>query len=374
MSWPIIQVNQVNRHQGETKEIERVLLFVGAGKTNIGKTVPVNTQTDLDVLLGAGDSVLKSNLKAAMLNAGQNWFAYVHVLAEADAAKNWPAAVLSAQRVASFEGIVNLVPATLDVVKQAQSLRAEIIAKFGRWQWFILSVEALQKGEVWAEYVGRINDLQKGVAEPAIQLVPRLWGNEPGVLAGRLCNRAVTIADSPARVATGALVEMGSTATPVDGSGEVLELATLQALEANRFSVPMWYPDYDGLYWSDGRTLDVEGGDFQAVESLRVVDKAARRVRLLAIPKIADRALNSTPTSIAAHQQYFARTLREMARSTQINGVTFPGEVKAPLDGDVKITWRTSTKVEIYLVIRTYECPKGITVSLMLDNSLEGAA
>ncbi|MBH2682696.1 DUF2586 family protein [Serratia marcescens] len=374
MSWPTIQVNQVNRHQGETKEIERVLLFVGAGKTNIGKTLPVNTQTDLDVLLGVGDSVLKSNLQAAKLNAGQNWFAYVHVLAEADAAKNWPAAVLSAQRVASVEGIVNLVPATLDVVKQAQSLRAEIIAKFGRWQWFILSVESLQKGEGWAEYVGRINDLQKGVAEPAIQLVPRLWGNEPGVLAGRLCNRAVTIADSPARVATGALVEMGSTSTPVDGSGEVLELATLQALEANRFSVPMWYPDYDGLYWSDGRTLDVEGGDFQAIESLRVVDKAARRVRLLAIPKIADRSLNSTPTSIAAHQQYFAKTLREMARSTHINGVTFPGEVKAPLEGDVQITWRTSTKVEIYLVIRTYECPKGITVSLMLDNSLEGAA
>ncbi|EPF6560912.1 DUF2586 domain-containing protein [Serratia marcescens] len=374
MSWPTIQVNQVNRHQGETKEIERVLLFVGAGKTNIGKTLPVNTQTDLDVLLGVGDSVLKSNLQAAKLNAGQNWFAYVHVLAEADAAKNWPAAVLAAQRVASVEGIVNLVPATLDVVKQAQSLRAEIIAKFGRWQWFILSVESLQKGEGWAEYVGRINDLQKGVAEPAIQLVPRLWGNEPGVLAGRLCNRAVTIADSPARVATGALVEMGSTSTPVDGSGEVLELATLQALEANRFSVPMWYPDYDGLYWSDGRTLDVEGGDFQAIESLRVVDKAARRVRLLAIPKIADRSLNSTPTSIAAHQQYFAKTLREMARSTQINGVTFPGEVKAPLEGDVQITWRTSTKVEIYLVIRTYECPKGITVSLMLDNSLEGAA
>ena len=117
----------------------------------------------------------------------------------------------------------------------------------------------------------------------------------------------------------------------------MLELATLQALEANRFSVPMWYPDYDGLYWSDGRTLDVEGGDFQAIESLRVVDKAARRVRLLAIPKIADRSLNSTPTSIAAHQQYFAKTLREMARSTQINGVTFPGEVKAPLEGMCKL-------------------------------------
>ena len=65
--------------------------------------------------------------------------------------------------MASVEGIVNLVPATLDVVKQAQSLRAEIIAKFGRWQWFILSVESLQKGEGWAEYVGRINDLQKAL-------------------------------------------------------------------------------------------------------------------------------------------------------------------------------------------------------------------
>ncbi|HGE8506307.1 TPA: DUF2586 domain-containing protein, partial [Serratia marcescens] len=39
MSWPEIQVNQVNRLQGETKDIERVLLFVGSGKTNVGKTL-----------------------------------------------------------------------------------------------------------------------------------------------------------------------------------------------------------------------------------------------------------------------------------------------------------------------------------------------
>ncbi len=89
--------------------------------------------------------------------------------------------------------------------------------------------------------------LQDGIAEKAVQLVPRLWGNEPGVLAGRLCSRAVTIADSPARVKTGALMNLGSDDMPVDGTGEVLELATLQALEAQRFSVPMWYPDYDGF-------------------------------------------------------------------------------------------------------------------------------
>ena len=41
-------------------------------------------------------------------------------------------------------------------------------------------------------------------------------------------------------------------------------LATLQTLEQNRYSVPMWYPDYDGTYWADGRTLDAEGGDYQS--------------------------------------------------------------------------------------------------------------
>lgn len=45
-------------------------------------------------------------------------------------------------------------------------------------------------------------------------------GNEPGVLAGRLCNRAVTVADSPARVKTGALLNLGSDELPEDGTGK----------------------------------------------------------------------------------------------------------------------------------------------------------
>ncbi|WP_348251173.1 DUF2586 family protein, partial [Salmonella enterica] len=68
-----------------------------------------------------------------------------------------------------------------------------------------------------------------------------------------------------------------------------------------------------GFYWADGRTLDVKGGDYQCIVTLRIVDRAARRVRLLAIGKIAHRSLNSTPGSIAAHQTVFARPLREMS-------------------------------------------------------------
>ncbi|WP_282748643.1 DUF2586 domain-containing protein [Hafnia paralvei] len=375
MSWPQVTVNQVNQLQGETKEIERTVLYIGMGKTNAGKTVAVNTQSDFDALLGEADSPLKSNVKAAMLNAGQNWAGYVHVLAQDSEPEAWEGAVRAAQAVASVEGVV-LVDDVSDKapINAASSLRSELIAKYGRWVWFALAVQAPHAEESWAEYLERLSALQQGIAASAVQLVPRLWGNEPGVLVGRLCNRAVTIADSPARVATGALLELGCDTLPVDGTGAAVDLATLQALEKQRYSVPMWYPDYDGMYWSDGRTLDAEGGDYQVIEYLRTVDKAARRIRLQAIAKIADRSLNSTPSSIAAHQAYFAKTLRAMAISVQINGVTFPGEVKSPQDGDVTIVWKSATAVEVYMVVRPYECPKSITVSLLLDTSIEGVS
>jgi hypothetical protein len=378
MTWPIVQINQINQLQGETNEIERVLLFVGTGSKHTGQTLSVNTQTDFDALLGEDDSPLKSMLNAAMLNAGQNWSAWVRVLApvnsedeEAPEAETWQQAVRAAQSVASVEGVV-LTDAIADkpVINQAAALRNELIAKWGRQVWFMLAVQAPQADETWADYVERLTTLQDGIAASGVQLVPCIFGNEPGVLAGRLCNRAVTIADSPCRVVTGALLALGRDDLPVDAEGVTLELATLQALEAERYSVPMWYPDYDGYYWSDGRTLDVEGGDFQAIEYVRIADKVARRIRLQAIAKIGDRSLNSTPGSIEAHRSLFAKTLREMARSVRINGTLFPGEVKPPQDDDVTIEWETSVKVGIYMVIRPYECPKGITVSLMLDKSL----
>lgn len=369
--WPIVQVNQHNQLQGETKEIERVLLFIGQGKTNVGKTIAVNTQTDFDDVLGTEKSSLKSNVLSAMRNAGQNWSGYVHVLAEDAKELAFYDAVMEAQSIASCEGYVFIGDTTKPVIQAAKSLRSELIAKQGRWLFAILAIDAPQTEESWIDYVSRLSALAEGEAEPSIQLVPMLWGNEPGALAGRLSNRSVTIADSPARVKTGALTDMGSAVAPIDGIGKSITLATLQALEKLRISVPMWYPDYDGLYWSDGRTLDVEGGDYQAIESLRVVDKVARTVRIRAIAKIADRSLNSTPSSIEAHQAYFAKILREMSRSTQINGVSFPGEVKPPQEGDVTITWKNKNSVEVYITVRTYECPKGITIGILLDNSLE---
>lgn len=371
MSWPQVTINQLNQLQGETNEIERVVLFIGKGATNGGKTLAVNTQTDFDTLLGSAASALKSQVKAAMDNAGQNWSAYVHVLPVDASPLDWVKAVEKAQTVASVEGVV-LSDATADKaqINAASALRSTLLSKYGRWVWFMLAVTSPDQGEAWADYLERLSVLQDGIAAPSVQLVPCMWGNEPGVLAGRLCSRAVTVADSPARVKTGALLSMGRDALPEDGTGEALDLATLQALERLRYSVPMWYPDYDGYYWADGRTLDVEGGDYQVIEYVRITDKVARRVRLLAIARIADRSLNTTPGSIAAAQLSFAKPLRDMSLSSQINGIRFPGEVKTPQDGDISIVWASATKVGIYMVIRPVECPKDITVSLVLDTSV----
>ncbi|EBO9835373.1 DUF2586 family protein [Salmonella enterica] len=383
MTFPQVVINQLNTRQGGKRDIARTLLMVGEHTTIIPPT-PVTAQTDLDTLLGTDASPLRNNLQAFLDNAGQSAMIWLATLqktqpaSKAQAAQSdtvagtWIDVVRTAQATVSAEGVVVVLnDATTDDINKAQQLREELINKYQRWTWFILAVRGCGTGEKWAEYVTAMTALQKGIAAYAVQLTPMLFGNEPGLLAGRLCNPSVTIADSPARVATGALVNMGRNDKPQDSDKRELDIATIKALNMARFSVPTWYPDYEGYYWADGVTLDVDGGDYQAIEYLRVADEMARQVRLLAIPKIADRSLNSTPVSIAAHQQLFAKPMRDGAKSLKINGTVFPGLCMSPRDGDVQITWPEKDKVQIAIVVRPYNCPKEITISIMLDESGE---
>ncbi|WP_438334681.1 DUF2586 domain-containing protein [Edwardsiella tarda] len=387
MVWPSVTITQLNTFGGVTKSIERALLFVGAAAANQGAVVPVIASSDLDALFGNADCALKDEIAAFLKNAGQGAFCYAAVMTAEESLTpedgefprqgvllfDWRPAVRRAQALVSVEGVVITAPvSTQEEIQAAQELRTEINNSLGRWLWFALPVAGIDAGsETWAQYIARLTALQQGIAAPQVQLVPTFFGNEIGVLAGRLCNAAVTIADSPARVATGPLQGLKTLDKPIDSAGKPLDLATLQALARVRYSVPMWYADYDGLYWADGVTLEVEGGDYGVIENVRVVDKAARRIRIMAIPKIANRILNSTPGSIAAHELLFGKPLREMAKSVQINGVAFPGEIRPPKDGDVKITWPEANKAAINFIIRPYNCPKEITIGIMLDTDQE---
>ncbi|GEM77359.1 DUF2586 domain-containing protein [Vibrio sagamiensis] len=364
MAWPIINVNALNQMQGPVTEVERHFLFLGLGTKNAGKLVSVNTQSDFHALFGEG--VLTDTLQAAMVNAGQNWSAAAYVLT---APEDWTQVVKEAQKTQSFEAVVHTVPTTdRTAITAAQSLYHELIAKYGRWTFFMLSLPGIDvQSQTWADYEAQMVAVQDTIAADGVMLIPDLLPTAIGKLAGRLCNRAVSVADTPMRVKTGALV--GDVTLPVDSDGVALSTATLQTLERNRLSVCAWFPDYDGIYWADGRMLDVEGGDFQVVENRRVIDKIARRVRLIAIADIGDRSFNSTPSSTARAKLRYTRPMREMAKSTTIGQTVIPGEIESPKDEAIAITWKNKNTVEIYMTATPLDCPKSISAGLMLDLS-----
>lgn len=366
MSLGKVQVNNLNQGQGDIAAIERHFLFIGrAGSVDEeSQLFSVGAQTDLTDVFA--DSELRNQLIAAQLNAGQNWTAAVYPLADGE---NINDAITAANEVQSFEAVVFCDESTAGAALTAKhDYLQSLQATHGRFVFGIAALPGIDAlTETWAAYEAATVAIQAGIAAHLIIAVPQLHGNNVGVLAGRLCNRSVSIADSPMRVATGAVLGLG--AAPVDSGDKPLTLATLETLANARLSVPQWYPDLEGVYWGDGTTLDAAGGDFQYIEHLRPVHKASREVRILAIRRIANRALNSTPASIELNKAYFMKPLRNMSKSTVILGTQFPGEIQPPRDGDITIVWTTSKAVTIYMVVRPYNSPKEITVNILLDLS-----
>ncbi|MGB3222531.1 MAG: DUF2586 domain-containing protein [Desulforhopalus sp.] len=364
-----VQINKLNLIQGALPDVERHFLFVGEGATNVGSILSIGPETDLDAALGVADSVLKTQVTAALQNGGQNFSASVMPIADAAA---WETAVDFAMESITCEAIVLVDPIALNTDLEAMQTKTdEIMALYMRPVFFMAAARGITIAtESWDEYITAIEPLTDNVAADQVCIVPYLWGHDLGALAGRLCDRSVTVADTPMRVATGTLSGEWA-ARPVDKNDAAITMAQLKQLDANRFSVPQWYPDYPGTYWGDCNMLDVPGGDYQVVENLRVVQKAMRKIYPLAVARIGDRRLNSSPVSIAENKLFFMRPLRAMAKSATILGMTFPGEIYPPTDDSIEIVWMDKTTVQIYMMVRPYNCPKNITVNLALDLSTE---
>ena len=362
-----VSVRNLNLGQGAVSEIERYFLFIGTGVANTGKVLALNTSSDLDVDLGAEDSELKTQIIAARQNGGDRWACAAVPMALID---DWDAAVDLAMREVSPEAIVITIPVTTGAELSAMHDKAiSIENQYGRRVFFMAATAGIEAEQDWSGYLAAQKAIVDGLAAPRVLVVPQLHGNNLGVLAGRLANAAVSIADSPMRVATGAVMGLG--ATPVDVNNIPLPSATLSELDKARFSVPQTYPDYPGVFWGDGNMLDAPGSDFQVVEYLRIADKAARRVRLLLIQRVANRAVNNTPNSMAATKSALMKPLREMGRSVLFMGLQFPGDIEPPKDGDIELVWMSKTKVDAYIKVRPYNCPKDLTANIALDLSTE---
>ncbi|OED88309.1 DUF2586 domain-containing protein [Vibrio crassostreae] len=361
-----VEVNNLNLGQGGIPEIERHLLYIGrTDKAELqGKVTRVNNMTNLDEVVA--DDALGANVKAAQLNGKQNWTGAIFGLDDGD---SWEDAVDTANLTDSFEGIC-IVDVVADKAEftTMQDKATELTSKLGRWVFFLAACAGIDADtQTWSNYETAMLALVKDVAANMVTPVPMLNGNNVGVLGGRLCDRAVTVADSPMRVATGSLLGLGE--MPVDSAGKPLEMSTISALADARYSLPQWYADMEGVYWTDATTLEAKGGDYQYLEYVRPVHKLNRRVRIKAIRRIADRILNSTPPSIELNRTYFSKDMRDMSKTTEIGGIPFPGEIMPPRDEDVSIQWMSKTKVNIGLMVRPHNCPKHIVVNIGLDLS-----
>jgi len=360
-----IQMNNLNLKQGKLPSVENYFLYVGRGNgTGEGKLTTVNNSTDLDKVLGEEDFTLKMQLEAARKNAGQNWFAAVLPLAEG---KTWDDGADFAIEALVFEAIVVTDHITKSTDLEAMQGKAEtIMGKYMLPVFFICTCEGIKDTESWTDFQTRVGPLTDNVAADQVNPVATIWPDTLGVYCGRLTNRSVTVADSPMRVATEAVVAEWSI-RPKDKDGRVLDMGVLDALDKKRWSVPQWYPNYPGVYFGDGNVLDVPGGDYQVIENLRVIQKAMRKVYPLLVARVADRRLNSTPESIEMNKTYFMRPLREMSKSQTILGQVFPGEIKPPKDNAIVISWPTRTSVQLGLAATPYNSPKEITANLFLD-------
>lgn len=368
MALGTVGVNNLNLGQGAVTEIERYFLFIGPASKNVGKLLALNTQSDLDTDLGTTASDLKTQILAARQNGGDKWACMAAPIA---ANGDWAAAVDKAQQDnVSVEAIVITVPVADKTVFDAMNAKAlEISAKYGRRVFIMSAIAGIVPTQDWATYLSEAKAKVAEVAAPRVLCVPQLHGNNLGVLAGRLARADVSIADSPMRVATGAVVGLGP--VPVDKDGIPLPSAITAELDKARLSVAQTYPDYPGTFWGDGNMLDAPGSDYQVVEYLRIADKAARRVRVLLIQRVADRKLNSSAASMAQNKTALMKPLRDMSRSVVFANVQFPGDIESPADDAITLVWTSKTAVVAYLKLRPYNCPKDLTANIALDLSDE---
>lgn len=367
-----ITVNALNLAQGEFPSIEKYFLFIGTGVAHLNELLFLNTDSDLDVELGSADSEIKRQIQAARANAGQNW---------ACAAIPMPNGALWSEAVdmamnsdVRVEAVVVCTPVeSASNLTDMQEKAEEINAMYGRRLFFIACAAEIDgsplTGQSWGTYIAQLTTLVSGISAYRVSIVPLIFPNAVGIYAGRLCSYKASVADTPMRTITGALVGSDITDFPVDKDGIAYSNAHAKALNDQRFSVPQTYADYPGVFWSDGQTLDAPAGDYQVIENLRVVDKAARAVRLVLIGLIGDRRLNSEVAGEAWAINKLMRPLYEMSRSYVFQGIPFPAELKSPKDGDIAINWITRTQVEIFMKARPFEIPKDLTANIVLDLS-----
>lgn len=148
-----------------------------------------------------------------------------------------------------------------------------------------------------------------------------------------------------------------------------LTLTQREDLEDKRVLFFKTYAGYSGVYFNDSYTQDVKDSDYNAIERMRVMDKAARGVREYLLPYVAGNITIDTQTGkidatdIAVMRNEGQRYLEYMEKRGELSGY------KVEIDSEQNIL---STS-ELEIVIK--QVPKGvmrkITVKMGYSESVE---
>ncbi|MGI1677568.1 MAG: DUF2586 domain-containing protein [Cellvibrionaceae bacterium] len=359
-----ISVETLNLGQGASPEIEKVTLFIGVGTLNTASILSLNSQSDLDTLL---DGEIHKQVKAAQYNGGENWRAYASPIVSGT---DWRVTFDESIQAGKIPELVALC-SPISTPAEVNALQAEAAAMRNVYGLPFRIVSATpgidSASQTWSQYETAQTAIQSGVLADRVALVPQTHGNNLGVLMGRLCRHDVSVADSPMRPKTGGVLALG--AAPTDIDGVMLSSATIETLDANRLTVIQDYPGYPGLYFGDCNLLDAPAGDFQVIEYGRISDKAERRIRPLAIKRIADRSFNSTPLSMASGKTYFAKVLRDMSKGTTFLDTPMPGDIQPPKKDAIHIFWPDKDTAQVFFKVTPYNSAKEIKNYIALDLS-----
>ena len=378
-----IIVSQQNTNSGSITDVERVVIIIGLNDENSADAATdsaafrlhtIGQDTDLNAILGAADSALKATIEAAKLNAGPLFTAYAIPLYTGgyDDWYNALETALEAPNDITPEMVFLTDPVTNADIETMQAACIGAQNVYAKYLTIHAPTAAIDTAtQSWDEWVTATKAINNGEVADRVHLIPITHEQNVGVILGRLVNENISIAATPMRVQTGAVIGLGD--APADKNGNPLTMAHINDLADSRFSVPQWYPGKDGIYWADHTSLDAEGGDFAVIENRRVIDYITRRIRLQMINKIGDRSFNSSESSTVYHQtSYFGKTLKDAAKGTTIAGKAVPGLIQQPQDDDIVITWQNANEVAVSILAAPVNSPKKITTYIALDlNRLE---
>ena len=257
---------------------------------------------------------------------------FIHVVGESDSAM-WAALAARAEEAFnSFRYIHFLAEAKLPEAGQSvdewvSSLTAEAED---------LATTGLS---VCAAY-GKVSDIATG---------RQVVRNLAGLYAGRVS--AIGVQQHPGQVSLGAMPSIVALAP------EGINAAHISALDDARFVTFRTYEGFPGHYVNDGRIMAAPTSDYQQVETRRVVDKAARQVRIAALRFHKG---PGTPGGLAAFQAALQVPLGVMVADGEIMGA----QVVIPPGQNILSTGRLRARLRIIPVPIMRE----IEVEIGLDN------